>query len=146
MAGQTANAMEAETANRTAAIKRMLMVGAAFVAVGYLLIGLALFLELTRFHPLLEAFFSQQTAHSLAGGGPDRAGSALLNNQLATIHQFPSLLLWLKLGGIGHILVGIFVALGAIVRALSAMPDRLGATIGSDVPTTAGGDPEPSDD
>jgi len=148
MAEPTATEMEAEIANRTAAIKRMLTVGAAFVAVGYLLIGLALFLELTRFHPLLEAFFSQQTAHSLAGGGPDRAGSAVLNSQLATIHQFPSLLLWLKLGGIGHILVGIFVALGAIVRALSAMPDRLGATIGSDTgpPTTAGADPEPSDD
>lgn len=32
----------------------------------------------------------------------------------------------MKLGGIGHILVGIFIALAAIVRALSLMPDRLG--------------------
>jgi small-conductance mechanosensitive channel len=150
MARSTATDAPAETdaqiANRTTAIKRMLMVGAVFVGVGYLLLGLALFLELTQFHPLLERFFSQQTAHSLAGGGPDRAGSALLNRQLATIHQFPSTLLWLKLGGIGHILVGIFIALGAIVRALSAMPTRLGATLQSGAQATAGGDPEPSDD
>lgn len=33
---------------------------------------------------------------------------------------------WLKLGGVGHILLGIFIALVAIVRVLSLMPDRLG--------------------
>lgn len=32
----------------------------------------------------------------------------------------------MKLGGIGHILVGIFLALVAIIRALSLMPVRLG--------------------
>ncbi|MFC7019415.1 MULTISPECIES: hypothetical protein [Haloarcula] len=106
-------------------IKKMLVVGAAFAAVGYLLVGMALVLEFTQFHPLLEQFFTTQTAHSVAGGGPDRAGAAALNAQLATIHQFPSLLLWLKLGGIAHILVGIFVALAAIVRTLSLVPHRL---------------------
>ena len=106
-------------------IKKMMVLGGVFAGVGYLLIIGALVLELTQFHPLLETFFSQQTAHSLAGGGPDRAGQAALNSQLATIHQFPSTLLWLKLGGIGHILVGIFVVLAAIVRALSMMPHRL---------------------
>ena len=106
-------------------IKKMLMVGGLFAAVGYLLILGALFLELTQFHPLLESFFAEFTNHSLAGGGPERA-SAALNQQLATIHQFPSTLLWMKLGGIGHILVGIFLALAAIIRALSLMPVRLG--------------------
>ncbi|MFC7026432.1 hypothetical protein ACFQJ5_00570 [Halomicroarcula sp. GCM10025324] len=106
-------------------IKKMLVVGAAFAAVGYLLVGMALVLEFTQFHPLLEQFFTTQTAHSVAGGGPDRAGAAALNAQLATIHMFPSLLLWLKLGGIAHILVGIFVALAAIVRTLSLVPHRL---------------------
>jgi hypothetical protein len=106
-------------------VKKMLMIGAVFAAVGYLLIGMALVLELTQFHPLLETFFAEQTAHSLAGGGPDRAGSAALNSQLAAIHKFPSTLLWLKLGGIGHILVGIFISLAAIVRVLSLMPHRL---------------------
>jgi uncharacterized membrane protein YuzA (DUF378 family) len=106
-------------------IKKMLVVGAAFAAVGYLLVGMALVLEFTQFHPLLEQFFTTQTAHSVAGGGPDRAGAAALNAQLATIHTFPSLLLWLKLGGIAHILVGIFVALAAIVRTLSLVPHRL---------------------
>lgn len=115
----------AEIQSTVSSVKKMLVVGAVFVGVGYLLIGAALFLELTESHPLLEAFFSEQTAHSLAGGGPDRAGDGALNAQLAAIHKFPSLLLWLKLGGIGHILVGIFVALAAIVRVLSLMPHRL---------------------
>ncbi len=105
-------------------IKKMLMVGGLFAAVGYLLILGALALELTQFHPLLESYFTQFTQHSLAGGGPERT-SAALNAQLAAIHQFPSTLLWMKLGGIGHILVGIFLALAAIIRALSLMPVRL---------------------
>lgn len=33
--------------------------------------------------------------------------------------------MWLKLGGVSHILVGIFFALVAIVRALSVVPHRL---------------------
>jgi hypothetical protein len=33
--------------------------------------------------------------------------------------------LWLKLGGVAHVLVGIFVALAAIVRTLALMPHRL---------------------
>jgi hypothetical protein len=106
-------------------IRRMLLVGGLFVAVGYLLLVGALVVEVTQFHPLLEQFFASQTAHSVAGGGPDRAGEALLNSQLATINQFPSTLLWMKLGGVGHILVGIFLALAGVIRALSVMPHRL---------------------
>ena len=87
---------------------------------------------LTQFHPLLEQFFSTQTAHSLAGGGPDRVGQAALNGQLASIHQFPSTLLWMKLGGIGHILVGIFITLAAIIPALAMMPERLRMAVSSD--------------
>jgi hypothetical protein len=106
-------------------IRRMLKVGGVFVVVGYLLIGMALVLEITQFHPLLESFFTDHGGHSLAGGGADRAGNSALNSDLASIHKFPSMLLWLKLGGVGHILVGIFVALAGIVRALSLMPHRL---------------------
>lgn len=106
-------------------VKMMVVVSGLFAAVGYLLIMGALFLELTQFHPLLKDFFSSFTQWSLAGGGPDRAGRAALNSQLAEIHQFPSTLLWMKLGGIGHILVGIFISLVAIVRVLSLMPHRL---------------------
>jgi hypothetical protein len=105
-------------------IKKMLMVGAVFAAVGYLLIGAALFFELTQFHPLLETFFSTYTDTSLAGGSGATRGAAV-NGALASIHKWPSTLLWLKLGGIGHILLGIFIALAAIVRALSLMPHRL---------------------
>jgi hypothetical protein len=105
-------------------IKKMLMVGAVFAAVGYLLIGMALFFELTAFHPLLDNFFSAFPDTSLAGGSGGTRGGAV-NSELASIHKWPSTLLWLKLGGVGHILVGIFFALGAIVRALSIMPHRL---------------------
>jgi hypothetical protein len=69
-------------------IEMMLMIGGLFVAVGYLLVGSALFFELTQFHPLLDDVFATQTNHSLAGGGPERT-SAALNAQLATIHQCP---------------------------------------------------------
>jgi hypothetical protein len=107
-----------------ASIKKMLMVGAVFAVVGYLLTGSALVLELTQFHPLLEDFFSTHTAHSLAGGGPERTAGQL-NSDLASIHKWPSTLLWLKLGGVAHILLGIFISLAAIVRALALMPHRL---------------------
>jgi hypothetical protein len=102
----------------------MLVVGAVFAVVGYLLTGSALLFEFTEFHPLLEEFFSTHTEHSLAGGGPERTGSAV-NSDLASIHKWPSTLLWLKLGGIAHILLGIFISLAAIVRALALMPHRL---------------------
>jgi hypothetical protein len=104
-------------------IKKMLVVGGVFAVLGYLLAGSALFFELTEFHPLLEDFFSTHTNTSLAGGGPERAEG--LNSDLATLHSWPSTLLWLKLGGVAHILLGIFIALAAIVRALALMPHRL---------------------
>jgi len=104
-------------------IKTMLKVGAVFAAVGYVLVVGALVLELTQFHPLIESFFTTHTQTSLAGGGPER--TAAVSSELATIHKFPSTLLWMKLGGIAHVLVGIFVALAAIVRALALMPHRL---------------------
>jgi hypothetical protein len=105
-------------------IKKMLKIGALFAVVGYLLVGAALFFELTEFHPLLENFFSTYPDTSLAGGSGGTRGAAV-NGALASIHKWPSTLLWLKLGGIGHILLGIFIALAAIVRALSIMPHRL---------------------
>jgi len=106
-----------------ASIKKMLVVGAAFAAVGYLLAGSALIFEFTEFHPLLEDYFNTHTNHSLAGGGPERGSG--LNSDLTELHKWPSTLLWLKLGGVAHILLGIFIALAAIVRALALMPHRL---------------------
>lgn len=107
-------------------VKKMLKIGGVFVGVGFLLNIGALVLELTQFHPAIESFFQQFTNHSLAGGGPDRAGNAALNSALSEIHKYPSTLLWMKLGGIANILVGIFFALAAIVKTLSLMPHRLG--------------------
>lgn len=140
--------VQPETAAQMRKVKMMLMLGGLFVAVGYLLVGSALFFELTQFHPLLESFFATQTQHSVAGGGPDRAGLGALNAQLATIHQWPSLLLWLKLGGIAHILTGIFLVLAAIVRVLSLMPVRLGSLMQERAGTASAGrdDVTPADD
>lgn len=45
---------------------------------------------------------------------------------LSTAFEEDSLKMWLKLGGVGHILLGIFISLVAIVKVLSIMPDRLG--------------------
>lgn len=118
--GMSLEEMEATVSS----IKKMLLVGAIFAVVGYLLAGSALFFELTQFHPLLEEFFTTHTQHSLAGGGPDRTAGAL-NSDLAALHAWPSTLLWLKLGGVAHILLGIFISLAAIVRALAMMPHRL---------------------
>lgn len=122
----TLERMSAEEISATVGgVKRMLLVGAAFAAVGYLLVVGALVLEVTQFHPMIEEFFATHSQHSIAGGGPDRAGASGLNQLLTSIHQYPSTLLWMKLGGIGHILVGIFFALAGILRALSLMPHRL---------------------
>ena len=101
-----------------------LLIGAVFAVVGYLLIGMAPVLELTQFHPLLESFFAGNAEVSLAGGGSGLPRNAATSATLTQIHKFPSMLLWLKLGGIGHILLGIFVVLAAIVR-VALMPHRL---------------------
>jgi hypothetical protein len=114
----------ADVESTIASIKKMLLVGAVFAVVGYLLTGSALVFELTEFHSLLDDFFATHTEHSLAGGGPERASSTL-NSDLAEVHKWPSTLLWLKLGGVAHILLGIFISLAAIVRALALMPHRL---------------------
>jgi len=112
-----------EMAGTVAGIKKMLVVGAVVAVVGYLLTLSALFFEVTEFHPLIENFFTTYTDTSLAGGGPQRDGA--VNEALSSIHTWPSTLLWLKLGGIAHILLGIFISLVAIVRALALMPHRL---------------------
>ncbi len=114
----------AEIEDRMGSIKKMLLAGAVFAAVGYLLIGAAITFELTQFHPLLDNFFSEFPDTSLAGGSGGERGDAV-NDELADIHKWPSTLLWLKLGGVGHILVGIFIALAAIIRVLSLVPHRL---------------------
>lgn len=114
----------AEIQATVGSIKKMLIIGMLFAVIGYLLVGSALFFEFTQFHPLLDSYFSTYAEHSLAGGGPERTAGGL-NDTLATIHSWPSTLLWLKLGGVAHILFGIFIALAAIVRALALMPHRL---------------------
>lgn len=45
---------------------------------------------------------------------------------VAAIFAEDSMKMWLKLGGVGHILIGIFISLVAIIRTLSLVPHRLG--------------------
>lgn len=77
-------------------IKKMLVVSAVFVAVGYALLLVAGLQEVVTLSTALTA---------------------------------DSTKMWLKLGGVGHILLGIFVALVAIVRTLGLVPHRLGAQL-----------------
>lgn len=90
MAVQNLTTTEIESTMGT--IKKMVLIGAAFVLVGYLLIVVT---------GLQEAFTL----------------SAALTGDSAKM--------WLKLGGVGHILIGIFVALVAIIRTPSLVPHRL---------------------
>ena len=77
-------------------IQRMIVIGALFVAIGYLL--------------LVVSGFQEAFAISSALSGD-------------------SAKMWLKLGGIGHILVGIFISLVAIIRTLKLVPTRLHAQL-----------------
>ena len=91
---QTMSTTEIESTMGT--IKKMIVVGAAFVVLGYALLAVSGLQEVFAFSTALTA---------------------------------DSAKMWLKLGGIGHILVGIFVSLVAIIRTLSLMPHRLGPAL-----------------
>lgn len=71
-------------------IQKMIIVGAVFAVVGYLLL--------------------------LVAGVEDG---------LALWGWADSTKMWFKLGGVGHILIGIFISLVAIIRTLSLVPHRL---------------------
>lgn len=92
----TAEMTTAEIESTMGTIKKMIMIGALFAVVGYLLLAVAGF----------------QEAFTL---------SSSLDGESAKM--------WLKLGGVGHILVGIFISLVAIIRTLSLVPHRLGAQL-----------------
>ncbi len=80
--------------------------------------------EEAKFHQLQTAYFTQSKAvrDSAETGSP-------LNRDLATIQNYPSELLRLKLVGIGNILAGIFIMLGVIGFLLFMMPVRLRAML-----------------
>jgi hypothetical protein len=133
---------------RMGSIKRMLLIGAPFAAVGYLLVGMALSLDPTQFHPAIDEVVRRYTDHSLAGGGPDGAGAGGIAPALTAIHQWPSMLPWLERGGVGNVLVGIFIALAALVRTLTPVPVRLSHGMARARPADSGsvGDAVSADD
>lgn len=77
-------------------------------------------IEEARFHQLQTQYFSQSKAIRDAA----ETGSQL-NQDLATIQNYPSELLRLKLVGVGKILTGIFGLLFGILIVLFMMPIRL---------------------
>ncbi len=76
--------------------------------------------EEPKFHALQRLYFNLAKVEREAAP----TGSEL-NQQLATIQNYPSELLRLKLVGFGKILTGIFLSLLAIVFLLFMMPIRL---------------------
>ena len=80
--------------------------------------------EEAKFHALQDNYFSNTKAVRDAA----ESGSQL-NQQLSEIKNYPSELLRLKLVGVGRILVGIYIALFAILMALVMMPKRLAKVI-----------------
>lgn len=77
-------------------------------------------IEETKFHALQESYFIQSKA--VRDSAP--TGSEL-NQDLVQIANYPSMLLELKLVGIGNILTGIFLLLLGILIALIVMPMRI---------------------
>ena len=76
--------------------------------------------EEAKLHALQEEYFSLDKATR-----DGAAANSVLNEKLVEIQQFPSMLLELKLVGIGKILTGIFILLAGIMLALVMMPLRL---------------------
>ena len=77
--------------------------------------------EEANFHELQTSYFTVSKAERDAA-----ATNSKLNQDLATIMNYPSSLMQLKLLGLGKILTGIFVSLIAIGFLLFMMPIRLG--------------------
>lgn len=77
--------------------------------------------EEAKFHQLQTSYFTISKVERDAA-----ATNSKLNQDLATIENYPSSLMQLKLVGLGKILTGIFVSLLAIGFLLFMMPIRLG--------------------
>lgn len=106
-------------------VKMMMLIALAFAVYGaYLEYSVAA--EEVAFHDLQTEYFAN---HTKAERDNATTGSEL-NQQLARIHNYPSQLMYLKLGGIASILLGIFISLMGIFRALTMMPHKLADIIG----------------
>ncbi len=80
-----------------------------------------------------EGLFNDEIANYFIKSKEVRDSAATgsqLNEDLVQIQQRPSMLLYLKLVGIGRLLVGIFASLIGILIALLVMPAKMGEKIG----------------
>jgi len=80
--------------------------------------------EEAKFHALQNEYFTLAKAERESA-----ATGSELNQKLVEIQNYPSILLELKLVGVGKILTGIFVLLLGILVALIMMPKRLAGII-----------------
>ncbi len=104
---------------------KMLMVIAFVLAIFGAYLEISVFSAEQSFHEIQTDYFVN---HSKAERDTALVGSEL-NQQLAEIANYPSKLMYLKLGGIASLLAGIFIALMGIFRALTMMPFKLGEVI-----------------
>ena len=104
----------------------ILMLLLIIVVIGFVYLGQGIAMhnqvavDEANFNNLQQSYFT----NSKAVRDSAETGSAL-NQDLATIQQAPSQLLFLKLVGIGKLLTGIFALLFAILLVLFMMPIRL---------------------
>ena len=109
-------------------MKRMaigLIVIAVGVGLGYVIWGIIM----QSLAASNEGLFNDEIANYFIIDKETRDSAATgskLNRDLVQIQQRPSMLIYLKLVGMGRILTGIFASLIAILIALLVMPARLG--------------------
>ncbi|NOQ56365.1 MAG: hypothetical protein GQ477_06195 [Nanohaloarchaea archaeon] len=97
-------------------------VGMIFAIVGFLMVFSAIVTEFTVFKPTLQSLNENPKA---VWEGATRGADPGLVDMRIIANSYGPMLLTLKLGGIGFILAGIFLALIAILAALSMMPYAL---------------------
>ncbi len=97
-------------------------VGMIFAIVGFLMVFSAIVIEFTVFKPTLQSL--NENPKAVWEGATRGADSGLVDMRIIA-NSYGPMLLTLKLGGIGFILAGIFLALVAILGALSMMPHVL---------------------
>ena len=99
-------------------------VGLAFVIWGVIMQSLAASNEGLFNDEIANYFIKSKEVRDSAATGSQ------LNKDLVQIQQRPSMLVYLKLVGIGRLLTGIFAVLFAILVALLIMPVKMGEKIG----------------
>jgi hypothetical protein len=103
-------------------IMKMVKVGMILWIIGFLMVLAGIALEFTVYKPTLQGLHENPKQVWETATRGDNPG--LVDDRIIAAYMGP-MLMTLKLGGIGFILSGIFLALVAIVNALAMMPDKM---------------------